>query len=110
MRGFICLLLRRKYFAERYNISAPEKDPERKEVDAWREEAGNSLALVSVHYSSRRRQHVRDVPRYADVFSLFTSIGGSMSVYMGISGVAYVELVEYAWDATFGYLINYAST
>ncbi len=52
------------------------------------------LARLTVLFASARVEVGKEVPAYTPV-SLLSSVGGSLSIFMGISTLSYLELAEF---------------
>ena len=63
----------------------------------WKERTMNSLAKVDVFFRTKNEQILRQVPKYSSVLDFASTLGGSMSVFMGISIILSVEVIEMTW-------------
>ncbi len=93
--------LYRKYVAKAYNISAPPGyDPSNEtQEEIWRADVESTLAHVTVKFSSMKMEVNREIPVY-DVVKLLSSVGGALSIFMGISTLSYLELGEFLVSKT----------
>lgn len=68
----------------------------------WKNRVYNSLMKVDVYFSSKNRLVTAQVPKYSGVWDHLGALGGSMSIFMGLSFVAVAEIAEAAVDAMWG--------
>ncbi len=72
-----------------------ERSPDPKmSTSVWRRNVQESLAKVIVYYRSSKTTQTMQVPKYKNIFDLLTALGGSMSVWIGVSLVSLIELAE----------------
>ena len=49
---------------------------------------------MNVFVESQNRDILEEVPKYPDAWSFLSALGGSMSIFMGLSFISLVEIVE----------------
>lgn len=57
-----------------------------------------NLLRLDFYFASQSRIVIKEDPVYPDLFSLFTNLGGALSLWMGISFLALMEILEVVFD------------
>lgn len=59
----------------------------------WKNHVYNSLLKIDIFFRSKGRQVVAEIAKYESHDTFLTDLGGSMSIYMGLSFVVVIEVV-----------------
>ncbi|XP_059082581.1 degenerin mec-10-like isoform X2 [Tigriopus californicus] len=97
------------YKAIEFNMTSSYKDDqpitsddiEKSETELYPiyEEIKKNLLRLDFYFSSQSRIVIEELPVYADLFSLFANLGGALSLWMGISFLALIEVIEVVIDS-----------
>jgi hypothetical protein len=58
----------------------------------------NDLLKLEVYLTSTQKFVIEEKPVYPNVLSLFTNLGGALSVWMGVSFIMMLEVIEWILD------------
>ncbi|TRY76498.1 hypothetical protein TCAL_15986, partial [Tigriopus californicus] len=79
-------------------ISAKVLDKNESELYSIIRDIQQNLLRLDFYFSSQSRTVIEENPVYPDFFSLFSNLGGALSLWMGISFLALVEVIEVIID------------
>lgn len=67
-----------------------------------RKDVQDDLIHLDIFFTSTRKTVIEEDPKFPDPLSLFSNLGGALSIWMGISFVMVVEWMELIVDVIIG--------